>query len=47
MLCSLNGIALAKSQLERARPLLKALGEDHYQTYKESQRVLRKIKYNT
>lgn len=47
MFCSLNGIALAKRQLERARPLLKALGEDHYQTYKESQRVLRKIKYNT
>ncbi|MEL0201826.1 MAG: DUF5929 domain-containing protein [Flavobacteriaceae bacterium] len=45
MLCHLNGIPSAQQQLTRAKPLLKALGDSWFETYKESQRVLRKIKY--
>ena len=46
MLCYLNLIHEAKEQLQRARPLLKNQGNAVYETYKETQRILRKIKYN-
>ena len=46
MLCSLNLIHEGKEQLMRARPLLKKLGARYYDNYKETQRILRKIKYN-
>lgn len=46
MLCYLNLIHEAKSQLERAKSLLKSQGESVYESYKETQRILRKIKYN-
>ena len=46
MLCYLNLIHEAKTQLERAKPLLKNQGTAVYETYKETQRILRKIKYN-
>ena len=46
MLCYLNLIHEAKEQLQRARPLVKNQGAAVYETYKETQRILRKIKYN-
>ena len=46
MLGILNGIEEAKTQLARAKPLLKVQGSDMYEAYKETQRILRKIKYN-
>ena len=46
MLCYLNLIHEAKAQLERAKPLLKNQGAAVYETFKETQRILRKIKYN-
>ena len=46
MLCYLNLIHEAKEQLQRARPLLKNQGAAVYETYKETLRILRKIKYN-
>ena len=46
MLCYLNLIHEAKEHLQRARPLLKNHSESVYETYKETQRILRKIKYN-
>ena len=46
MLCSLNSVHEAKEQLERARPYLKKMGNHFYNNYKETQRILRKIKYN-
>ena len=46
MLCYLNLIHEAKEYLQRARPLLKNHSESVYETYKETQRILRKIKYN-
>ncbi|MGC6423226.1 MAG: ATP-binding protein [Flavobacteriaceae bacterium] len=46
MLCYLNLIHAAKEQLHRSRPLLKSQGAAIYEAYKETQRILRKIKYN-
>ena len=46
MLCYLNQIASAKLQLQRARPLLKKQGPAVYDAYKETLRILRKIKYS-
>ena len=46
MLCSLNLIHEGKEQLMRARPLLKKMGAKYYDNYKETQQILRKIKYN-
>lgn len=46
MLCYLNLIHEAKEHLQWARPLLKNHSESVYETYKETQRILRKIKYN-
>ena len=46
MICILNDIPKAKTEFEAAKPLFKNLGEALYQTYKDAQRVLRKVKYN-
>ena len=45
MLCVLNNIPAAAEQLERAKPYLKE-EQALYQTYKDCQRILRKVKYN-
>ena len=36
----------AKEKLLKAKPFLKQIGGNVYQSYKESQRILRKVKYN-
>ena len=46
MLCALNGIPTATEKLEAAKPYLKSREQALYQTYKDSQRILRKVKYN-
>jgi hypothetical protein len=46
MLCYLNEIPEALDQLERSKPILKAYGTNYFQAYKDTQRILRKIKYN-
>ena len=46
MLCYLNLIHEAKEQLLRAKPLLKSQGTTIYGAYKETLRILRKIKYD-
>ena len=46
MLCVLNNIPAAAEQLERAKPYLKKREQALYQTYKDCQRILRKVKYN-
>ncbi len=46
LICSLNGFDLAKEKLEASRSYLKALEDkDAYILYKESMRILRKVKY--
>lgn len=46
MLCVFNDFPHALSQLQKAKPYLKVRDENLYQTYKDSQRILRKVKYN-
>jgi hypothetical protein len=46
LLCHLNDFPDAVEKLEEAKPLLKAYGKEVYQRYKESMRVLRKVKYS-
>ena len=46
MLCVLNGIPTATEKLEAAKPYLKNREQALYQTYKDCQRILRKVKYN-
>ena len=46
MICLLFEIPNAKEGLERVRNLFKSKSSKLYQTYKDTQRVLRKIKYN-
>lgn len=46
LLCYLNGFAEAKDKVIEAKPFLKALGEETYQTFKDTMRVFRKLKYN-
>ncbi|MGB1972186.1 MAG: ATP-binding protein [Flavobacteriaceae bacterium] len=46
MLCVLNEIPQAIHRLEEAKPYLKKREEALYQTYKDCQRILRKVKYN-
>lgn len=46
MICILNQIPKAKAEFDTAKPLFKKMGEELYQTYKDAQRVLRKVKYN-
>ena len=46
LICYLNGFEEAKEQLEKARPLLKKVDKQIYESLKESLRVLRKVRYN-
>jgi len=46
MLCTLNDIPTALANLEEAKSYLKQREETLYQTYKDCQRILRKLKYN-
>ena len=46
LLCALNDIPKALDHLEASKPYLKQREETLYQTYKDCQRILRKIKYN-
>ncbi|MFT5986492.1 MAG: hypothetical protein ACI825_001997 [Planctomycetota bacterium] len=46
LICYLNDFADAKMRLLEAKPFLKKLGGKPYDTYKESVRILRKVKYS-
>ncbi|MEZ4809692.1 MAG: ATP-binding protein [Allomuricauda sp.] len=46
LICYLNGFEEAKEQMERARPILKEHDSNVYQSLKESQRILRKVRYS-
>lgn len=46
LLCYFNDFEMALEKLEEARPYLKATNSEAYQAYKESMRILRKVKYN-
>ncbi|MDT0642004.1 ATP-binding protein [Zunongwangia sp. F363] len=46
LLCYLNNFEEAIVKLEEAKPFLKVYNKDVYQSYKESMRILRKVKYN-
>jgi hypothetical protein len=46
LICFLNGFEEARDQMENARPLLKQYDEQIYQSLKESQRIIRKVKYS-
>jgi len=46
LICSLNEVKDARERLYQAKPLLKQIGGEVYQSYKESVRILRKVKYN-
>jgi hypothetical protein len=46
LICYLNGFEEAKEQMDQARPLLKAHDQSIYLSLKESQRILRKVRYN-
>ena len=45
LICYLNGFEDAKDKLDRIRPLLKSYDMAVYNSVKESQRILRKVKY--
>jgi len=46
MLCYLNGFEAAKDKLKELSVLMKKQGEKAYQSLKDTQRILRKIKYH-
>ena len=46
LICYLNGFEEAKEQMDRARPILKESDGNVYQSLKESQRILRKVRYS-
>ncbi len=46
LICYLNGFEEAKEQMEQARPLLKQVDQNIYQSLKLSLRILRKVRYN-
>lgn len=46
LLCYLNNFKEALTKLEEAKPYLKAYNPEIYNSYKESMRILRKVKYN-
>lgn len=46
LICFLNGFENAMEKLEEAKPYLKEMGKEVYQSYKEATRILRKVKYN-
>jgi len=46
LICYFNDFSEAKDKLEEAKPYLKAYHEEVYSLYKESMRILRKVRYN-
>ncbi|NAY91834.1 ATP-binding protein [Muricauda sp. JGD-17] len=46
LICYLNGFEEAKEKMDAARPLLKQYDSGIHQSLKESQRILRKVRYN-
>ncbi|PKD21519.1 AAA family ATPase [Salegentibacter salinarum] len=46
LLCYLNNFEKAIDKLEEAKPFLKQYSQEVYNYYKESMRILRKVKYN-
>jgi hypothetical protein len=46
MLCYLNGFEAALGKLNELAAVLKQHGEETYQGLKDTQRILRKIKYH-
>jgi hypothetical protein len=46
LICYLNDFTDAKKKLLESKPYLKQMGENVYQSFKESVRILRKVKYN-
>lgn len=46
LICYLNDFTDAIDKLMEAQPFLKQMGGNVYQSFKESQRILRKVKYN-
>lgn len=46
LICFLNGFEDAIDQLEGAKELLKAKGDEMYQAFKDRMRILRKVKYS-
>ncbi len=46
LICSLNDFSEAKNKLLEAQPLLKIYNNEVYQSFKESVRILRKVRYN-
>lgn len=46
MLCYLNGFEEAKNKLQELSGIMKKQGEEAYQSLKDTQRILRKIKYH-
>jgi len=46
LICYLNGFEDAMDNLNDARPYLNQLGEDVFNNYRESTRILRKVKYS-
>jgi hypothetical protein len=46
LLCYLNNFEQAIDKLEEAKPYLKDYSQEVYHYYKESMRILRKVKYN-
>ena len=46
LICYLNDFENAKEKLLEAKPFLKQKGGNLYQSFKDSVRILRKVKYN-
>lgn len=46
LICFLNDFPDAKTKLYEAKPFLKSFDDDSYQSFKESVRILRKVKYS-
>ena len=46
LICYLNDFTDAKAKLLEAKPFLKDIGGEEYESFKESVRILRKVKYN-
>lgn len=46
LICFLNDFTDATDRLQEAKPFLKEIGGNVYQSFKDSMRILRKVKYN-
>ena len=46
LICYLNDFPEAKKKLQEAKPYLKQFDSNIYQQYKETTRILRKVKYS-